>query len=172
MRKGSKGAGANGLLGTSQTWRDAVLTNLARGGPTCQRAARYIIDHNVRVGFARQSTAARWTLGGAIKLNPLYYPPQTDPADPRLLGAIVHEATHLEQGLALALSVEGEVGGWKAEFEARAELGAPIVNLHWRAVARTPARPTDADLREARAEMLRMAGRRYLVWLLPLRPLG
>jgi hypothetical protein len=149
-----------------------VLANLRAGGPVCQRAAEYIARHDVRIGFAKQGTGARWTLDGRIELNPRYYPPDISPADPRLLGAIVHEATHLEQGPALALSVEGEVEGWRAELEARAELGDPIPGTYWQRLTSIPGPPTDQDLREARAEMLRVAGRRYLIWLLPLRPNG
>ena len=90
--------------------------------------------------------------------------------DPQLLGVIVHEVVHLEQGAALALSVAGEVEGWKIEYNARRELNAPIQNPHWAAVAHTPDSPTDRELRQARREMLQVTGYRYLVWLLPLRP--
>jgi len=55
-----------------------------------------------------QSTAARWTPVGDIELNPRVCRPGTSPADPRLLGSIVHEVTHMGQGPALALTVEGE----------------------------------------------------------------
>lgn len=154
-------------------WREAVLGNLTRGGPVCQRAAQYILENDkVEIGFSRQSTGARWTLKGNIELNVAYYPfkTRTNPSNPQLLGAIVHEAVHLEQGAALALSVEGEVGGWKAEHDARAELNAPIKNIHWKAVALTPDSPTNQELCQARSEMLKMTGYRYLVWLLPLRP--
>lgn len=151
-------------------WRQTALDSLARGGPVCRHAARYIREHNVEIGFARQSTGARWTLSGKIELNPECYPPETNPANPYLLGAIVHEATHLEQGVALALTVWGEVGGWRADYNAVAELHAPIQNVHWQAVAATPEPPTDDELRQARREMLKAAGWRYLVWLLPLRP--
>lgn len=152
-----------------QEWQEAVLERLRRGGPVCQHAAAYIARHGVRLRFRKQSTGARWTAGGDIELNPLCYPPQSDPTDPGLLGAIVHEATHLEQGPAMALSVEGEVGGWRAEFLARSELNAPIEDECWRAVASTPTSPTKQDLLRARSKMIEMAGRRYLVWLLPLR---
>ena len=151
-------------------WRDAVLTNLMQGGPVCRHAAQYILDNDAEVGFARQSTGARWTLDGRIELNSKRHSVATSPANPRLMGIIVHEATHLEQGISLALSVEGEVGGWKSEFLARAELGAPIQNPHWKAIAKVPDPPTDRDLRMARSEMLQIAGYRYLIWLLPLRP--
>jgi len=155
---------------TLQAWRDEVLESLKRGGPVCQHAAQYILDNNVEIGFARQSTSARWTLREKIELNPKLYSLETEPDSPKLLGTTTHEATHLEQGAALALSVEGEVGGWKAEYSARAELGDPITDSHWRAVALTPDFPTDQDLRRARSEMLEMAGWGYLIWLLPLRP--
>ena len=150
-------------------WRERVLEALRRGGPTCQRAAAYIARHGTPIRFRKQPTGARWTLSGGIELNPDLFSVETDPADPRLLGAIVHEATHLEQGPAAALSVEGELHGWRAEFLARAELGAPIPDKRWETVARTPVPPTTRDLREARAGMMAVAGRRYLIWLLPLR---
>ena len=155
---------------TLQEWRDAVLANLREGGPVCQHAAQYVTRNDVGIGFARQSTAARWTMDGRIELSSRRYSVATRPASPRLLGSIVHEAKHLEQGISLALSVEGEVGGWTAEFLARAELGTPIRNPHWKAVARAPDELTKQDLREARSEMLKMTGWRYLIWLLPLRP--
>lgn len=157
-------------MNAPDAWRNAVLESLTRGGPVCQHAAQYIIENNTEIGFARQSTSARWTLRRNIELNPALYSPKTTPASPHLLGAVVHEATHLEQGAALALSVEGEVGGWKAEYDARVELNVLITNPHWKAVALVSEAPTDQALRHARSEMLQMTGYRYLVWLLPLRP--
>ena len=147
-----------------------AVENLMERGPVCRHAAQYILDNDVEIGFARQSTGARWTLDGRIELNSKRHSVATSPTNPWLMGIIVHEATHLEQGISLALSVEGEVGGWKAEFLARAELGAPIQNPHWKAIAKVPDPPADRDLRMARSEMLQIAGYRYLIWLLPLRP--
>lgn len=153
-----------------RTWQAESLANLLAGGPVCQHAARYIIANGVEIGFARQSTSARWTLDGRIELSSAFYSLETDPASPQSLGSIVHEVTHLAQGVALALTVAGEVGGWKAEYAARQELGQPIGDPHWRAVYATPGVPSKDDLRQARREMLRMAGYRYLIWLLPLQP--
>ena len=157
----------------SRSFRTAVLEHLMRGGPVCRRAARYVTERGIEIGFSRQkTTTARWTLNRRIELSLVYFRSQmkTNPASPQLLGAVVHEAVHLEQGFALALSVAGEVGGWKAEYDARIELGAPIKNVHWKAVALTPDVCSTQDLRQARSEMLQMTGHRYLVWLLPLRP--
>ena len=151
-------------------WRVAVLEALQRGGPVCQNAAQYILDHGVRIGFSRQSTGARWTLRGDIELSSLHYSLATDPGKARLLGAVVHEATHLEQGAALALSVQGEVAAWKAEYEALAELQVSPACSHWKAVALSPHEPASLSLREARSRILRRTGYRYLIWLLPLRP--
>lgn len=156
-----------------ESFRTAVLEHLMKGGPVCQHAAQYVAGDNIEIGFSRQrNTAARWTLDRRIELSLDHYPAQkkSDPASPQLLGAVVHEATHLEQGAALALSVVGEVGGWKAEYDARIELDTPIKNTHWKAVALTPDTCSPQDLRQARSEMLQMTGYRYLVWLLPLRP--
>ncbi len=159
------------MIVNASAWRAAVLDHLmTAGGPICRRAAHYIRAHDVPIRFAQQSTGARWTLRGDIELNEPAFSLQTDPTDPRALGLVVHEALHLEQGIGLALSVAGEVGGWQAEFAARAELGAPISSVHWRTVAQLPNPPTDDDLRVARSAMLQMAGYRYLIWLLPLRP--
>lgn len=152
-------------------WRKQVLENLERAGPICRGVAAYLRQHQVEIGFAPQTTGARWTIDGRIELSTAHYSYATHPASPALLGAVVHEATHLMQGRRRALSVEGEVAGWKAEFLAREELGRPIKGRHWRAVAATSDAPADAELRRARAEMLAMTGRRYLIWLLPLRPL-
>ena len=153
-----------------EEWREAVLARLEAAGPVCQHAARYIREHNVPIGFARQSTGARWTWKGAIELSADHYSLATSPANALMLAAIVHEATHLEQGVALALSVEGELLGWKAEQEALAELGLRAKHAHWAPVTMMPARPSDDELRRTRAEMVRIAGWRYLIWLLPLRP--
>ncbi len=151
-------------------WRAAVLENLDRGGPVCRHAADYLRAHDVPIGFAPQSTGARWTMDGRIELSTRHYSAATPPGDVRLLGSIVHEATHLEQGPPLALTVEGEVGGWQAEFRARKELGRPITNAYWKTVAELPDHLTGQHLRKARTTMREMAGWRYLIWLLPLRP--
>ncbi len=158
--------------GAPPEWQSAVIENLRQGGPICQQAAAYLEEHRVPIGFSRQkNTGARWTLSGRIELNARFYSSETAPGHPMLLGAVVHEATHLAQGIALALSVQGEVNAWRAEYLARIELHAPIVNQHWQIVAQTPDPPTDDDLRRARRAILAMAGYRYLIWLLPLRPL-
>lgn len=151
-------------------WRASVVERLSQGGPICRHAAQYLMQNDVPVGFAPQSTGARWTLAGRIELSAGHYSAQSDPRQAQLLGAVVHEVYHLEQGPEMALTVAGEVEGWRVEFRAREELGDPIRNAHWEAVANIPEPPADHDLRYARREMLRMAGRRYLIWLLPLRP--
>jgi len=154
-------------------WQETIVARLMDGGPTCQHAARVILDRKPRIGFARQSrSGARWTLKGDIQMAPNAY--SCGEVSARLLGAIVHETTHLEQGLLLRLSVEGEVQGWTAEFKAREELegaglGPGIADRHWQNIASLPASPTDRQLRYARSEMLACAPR-YLIWLLPLRP--
>jgi hypothetical protein len=153
-----------------RVWRAAVLEALQRGGPVCRHAAQYILDQDVRIGFSRQGTGGRWTLRGEIELSSSYYSLATDPGDARLLGAVVHEATHLEQGAALALSVQGEVGAWKAEYEALTELRASPACPHWKAVALSSREPASLSLREARSRILRRTGHRYLIWLLPVRP--
>ncbi|MBN1179630.1 MAG: hypothetical protein JXD18_10480 [Anaerolineae bacterium] len=150
-------------------WRAAVLKNLAQGGPACQHAAKYLADNDIDIGFAEQSTGARWTMDGRIEVSAKHYSLETDPANPWLLGAVAHEAAHLEQGLGLALSVAGEVAAWRVEYLVREELGAPIKDPHWKVVAQTPAQPTRADLRKARAEVLEKTGYGYLIWVLPLR---
>jgi len=153
-----------------QLWREAAVERLADAGPVCRRAAEYVEGNDVRIDLVSQPTGARWRLSGGIELNPNHCSAMLAPLDPQALGFIVHEATHLEQGIALALSVQGEVEAWRKHFQARAELGIPILDPHWLVVAQTAAVPTDDDLRKARREMLEMTGYRYLIWLLPLRP--
>ena len=160
------------LANVESAWRDAVLENLARGKTICQRAARYIVENEIEIGFSRQKTGARWTLNRRIELNSASFSKRmgTSPTNSTLLGFIVHEAIHLEQGAALALSVKGELDAWQAQREACRELGAPIrKDVHWQALA-VLTDNTSQDLGQARREMLRREGYRYLVWLLPLRP--
>jgi hypothetical protein len=151
-------------------------------GSVCQEAAEYIIDNDVAVTFAFMSggAAAKWTLSGDVVVDPRHYGVDVgngiylhpDPSNPKVLGAIVHEVKHLQQGWMLAISVEGEVGGWRAEYEARRELGSPIRSTHWTNVAMTPASPSNQELEFAQSEMMAYVNNdwRYLAWLLPLRP--
>ncbi len=162
-------------VNTESAWRDAVLESLAQGGTVCQHAAQYIVENDVEIGFAEQKTGARWTLDRNIELSAGEFPSETEtsPTNVRMLGLIVHEAKHLEQGTSLALSVKGELGGWKAQYEARKELGAPITGKYadnWQAIASIPDDCETKDLRLARRQMLYVAGYGYLIWLLPLRP--
>ena len=153
-------------------WRDAVLENLAQGETVCQRAAQYIVENEIEIGFSRQKTGARWTLNRNIELSSANFPKHmgTSPTNSIMLGFIVHEAVHLEQGAALALSVKGELDAWQAQRKARKELGHPIKeDAHWQALAVLTG-STPQDLRQARREMLQRQGYRYLIWLLPLRP--
>jgi len=154
------------------------MADLMDAGPICRHAAQYIADHHTHIRFATQSTAARWTRARHVELNPERYSwrvnrGQRDYAS--MLGLIVHEIKHLEQGRLLALSVKGEWEGWRIECLARIELeqaglGDRIKNIHRQNIADISPPPTDRDLRYVRSEMLKYAGFRYLVWLLPLRP--
>ncbi len=159
-------------VNAESAWRDAVLENLAQGETVCQRAAHYIVENGIEIGFAWQKTGARWTLKRNIELSSVYFPRHTGTSltNVSMLGLIVHEAIHLEQGTALALSVKGELGGWQAQYEAHKELGSPITgDVHWQAIADLTDCTTQ-DLRQARREMLQRQGYGYLIWLLPLRP--
>ena len=161
----------NDTAASSVAWRETLLANLAQGGKVCQNAAEYIADHNVAIGFSQQSTGARWTLDGCIDLNEQYYSLKTDPADPRMLAIVVHEARHLEQGFGRALSVEGELEAWQTQYRALEELGRPIRGAHWDALMRLSPPLNRKDLRAAASTMRKAAGGwRYLIWLLPLRP--
>jgi RHS repeat-associated protein len=156
-----------------EEWREAIVTLLMNAGPICQHAAQVILERDVQIGFAAQPhSGARWTLSGDIELAPDMYSFADVSAE--LLGAIAHEATHLEQGLFLRLSVEGEARGWTAEFGAREELeqaglGGRILDPHWENIAGLPTSLTDRDLRYARSEMLAYDSG-YRIWLAPLRP--
>lgn len=162
-----------------QVWQIQAVSDLWQAGPTCRRAARYLIEHNTEIGFARQdASSARWwfnwrTRKWIIQLDPRCYSmdaPRGTPAYAAALAAIAHEARHLEQGPLLALSVLGEVEGWKTGETARQELGLPsrqdtslayVINL--------PDSLTDEELKKARAAMLARSPS-YRAWALPLRP--
>ncbi len=158
-------------VNTPSTWRNAILEHLEKSGPVCRHAAQYMRENDIEIGFGKQKTGARWTLEGNIDMNPEWFPArmETNPTDAIMLGLIVHEAKHLEQGTALALSVQGELGGWQAQYKAHIELGSPIEeDEHWKAINTLDER-TSKKLRQARREMLRKEGFGYLIWLLPLR---
>ncbi|HHN93725.1 MAG TPA: hypothetical protein ENK17_03075 [Anaerolineae bacterium] len=150
----------------SAEWHAGVLARLRAAGPYCRHAAEFIAAHKIRIGLSRQRTGARWTLDGRIELHPATH----CLSDPHLLTLIVHEATHLEQGAAYALTVAGELDGWRAQYHAYTEPGLAVADPHWQELVRLPQIPSTADLRRARALMLASAGRGYLIWLLPLRP--
>lgn len=155
-------------------WQQEVERELMKGGPVCQHAAATIRNKGIRIGFSPQRTGAKWTLSGHIKLATKGYSMDTSPSNAPMLAKVVHEVQHLQDGFLMALSVEGEVRGWAAEYWAREELNAPLRRNRslWREVALTPENPTNADLKKAKAAIRQMTvWHSYLIWILPLRPL-
>jgi len=166
-----------------EAWRVEALTNLMNAGPNTQHAAQYIMNNDVTFEFETPLLdvyAARWVRQGSsmkIMFNASYYSSQTSPNDAGMLGLIVHETRHLEQGPDLALSVEGEYGGWQAEAEARVELEAMGIGRRFdirgfRERIRTMSpNPTDQDLQTFKSEVgAAYKPWEYLLWALPLRP--
>jgi hypothetical protein len=100
------------------TWKKTILSKLAEKGDLGKESAEYIRTNNVRMHFKKysKSTGARWFLFRQISLNKLYYSPEGDVNNPRILSLLVHEVHHLKQGVFTALSVYGELDAWQVEF--------------------------------------------------------
>jgi hypothetical protein len=83
-------------------------------GEAGRHAANYILDNNVHISFRNQLWGGGgWGLDGNITLDDSL---ENKTDDPFLVGLVAHEAYHLEQGPAWALSKIGEIEAWKLGF--------------------------------------------------------
>ena len=153
-----------------ENWFEGILTALCDSGPTGQASAEYIRQHRIPLGFSRQKhTGASWfdwrRLRYGLFLNADYAGEQPD--NPRLYALLAHEAKHLEQGLAEALSVRGELVAWQLQYDILIESSAkPRAHDAWREI-RELEPDSRTDLRRARELMKQIAGPGYLIdWLL------
>lgn len=154
-------------------WREAALAHLSEANADGRAATDFIRARGTRIGFRvqNQATAALWTLGGGIYLNPLYYSLDTPPNHPRLLALIAHEARHLQQGLLTALSVYGELEAWQVDFRIYRELSGSSLAPALDELLSLPLAFDRAILRRACDLMQAYSGKGYRIDLLPLYPL-
>jgi hypothetical protein len=156
------------------TWIDEMLDELGLAGEAGLDAASYLRTHGIHVRMRAQSAGARWTPCKMIELHPRYL--QGPPDAPYALSLVVHEVQHLRQGVVKALSVQGELEAWQAQFRFLAGLlggfaSVPGMNLQIQDLMGLSLEWDRDVLRRARALMRAYAGPRYRVDLMPLYPL-
>lgn len=155
-------------------WVNMLLERVCEVGEEGQAAMEYIRTSRTRIGFkkVRPSVGAFWTLFGNIHLNSVYYNYDTPLDDLRVKTLIIHEVRHLQQGIATALSVYGELDAWQLEFRVYHRLKG---NYPHPAIAELTTLPLELDrdiLQKAASLMQAYAGKGYRIDLLPLFPIG
>jgi hypothetical protein len=155
-------------------WVDMLLERICEAGEEGQAAMQYIRTSRTRIGFkkVRPNVGAFWTVFGNINLNSQYYNYDTPLDDLRIKTLIIHEVRHLQQGIATALSVYGELDAWQLEFRIYHRIKGKYPHL---AIAELMTLPLEFDrevLKEAATLMQAYAGKGYRVDLLPLFPIG
>jgi len=151
-------------------WLAEALLTLLNAGSTSRHAAEFIITNEVEIntmdfGLWQQGMGVRYSLNGDIKMRADRVS-WSDSVNKGQLTGLVHEAKHLEQGRAIALSQLGEVQGWyiqaKAADELNVDLGfIPLEVMIW------GADPTESNFEDASQAIIDGQGRGYLFWLLP-----
>jgi hypothetical protein len=155
-------------------WVNMLLERVCEVGEEGQAAMEFVRKSRTRIGFkrVRPNVGAFWTIFGNIHLNSIYYNYDTPLDDPRVKTLIIHEVRHLQQGLATALSVYGELDAWQLEFRVYHRLKGKYPHP---AIAELMTLPLELDrgtLKKAAALMQAYAGKGYRVDLLPLFPIG
>jgi hypothetical protein len=155
-------------------WVDRLLERVCEAGEEGQAAMEFIRKSRTRIGFkrVRPNVGAFWTIFGNIHLNSIYYSYDTSLDDLRVKTLIIHEVRHLQQGLATALSVYGELDAWQLEFRVYHRLRGKYPHP---AIEELMTLPLDLDrqvLRRAVTLMQAYAGKGYRADLLPLFPIG
>ena len=156
---------------TPAAWKASLLDSLNQ---VDAEAVHWIETRRVKIGFLKQSdaTAAIWTLGQRIYLNPKYFSPMTPPNDPRILAILCHEVCHLRQGVFTAMSVYGELEAWQLGFRIEQNLSGRTLPPVIEEMLTLPLNLDRKVLAHARQLMLAYAGKGYRADLLPLYPLG
>lgn len=155
-------------------WVDSLLDRVCEVGDEGLAAMQYIRTHKTKIGFkrVRPNVGAFWTIFGNIRLNSLYYTYDTPMDDLRIRTLIIHEARHLQQGIATALSVYGELDAWQLEFGIYYRIKG---NYPHPSIAELMTLPLEYDrsvLKKAVSLMQTYAGKGYRADLLPLFPAG
>lgn len=162
-----------------EAWRANVLLYLWQAGPRGQWAADYIIEHNIQFSFDHppsyaSDTGAQWTVGGHINLSAHSYSLDSPTSDDFMLSLIAHEAFHLAQGPAKALSVVGEVEAYKYQNEVWKELTGGFqgdyVHPSWKGLVDfTLNESSRENIRQAEELLIEAGGSHYEKY--PLRPI-
>lgn len=155
-------------------WVNMLLERVCEVGEEGQAAMEFVRKSRTKIGFkrVRPNVGAFWTIFGNIHLNSIYYNYDTPLDDLRVKTLIIHEVRHLQQGLATALSVYGELDAWQLEFRVYHRLKGKYPHP---AIAELMTLPLELDrgtLKKAAALMQAYAGKGYRVDLLPLFPIG
>lgn len=155
-------------------WLENYLEKVARSSEEGRRAVEFVRANRIRVGLrrARKSVGAFWTSGRKFYLNSRHYTKESALGDnPRAVTLFVHEVRHLQQGALTALSVYGELDAWQYEFRLFKKMTGKRLHPVLEEMLALPFNLERGNLRHARKLMNKFAGKRYLVWLLPLYPL-
>jgi hypothetical protein len=155
-------------------WKDTLLDAVAQVGEEGIAAVKFLRARGTQIGFknVRPNVGAFWTVFGNIRLNSHYYNYDTPLDDLRIKTLIIHEARHLQQGFATALSVYGELDAWQLEFGVYHRLKGKYPHS---AIAELMVLPLKYDrdvLKQAATLMQAYAGKGYRIDLLPLYPLS
>lgn len=152
-------------------WLGAMLESVARVDP---EAVGFVQRQGVRVLFSRQGShvSAIWTPGMRIVLNTRYFSADTPVDDPHLMGIVMHEIRHLQQGYFTALSVYGELDAWQFGFRVEHGLLGRAYPANLVELMSLPVVFDRNVLQRARELMLLYAGKKYRADLLPLYPWG
>ncbi|HLO14436.1 MAG TPA: hypothetical protein VK206_06390 [Anaerolineales bacterium] len=154
-------------------WTENLLEAVNQIGEEGRVAVDFVRTHRTKIGFkqARPSIGAFWTVFGNIRLNSKYYTYETPFDDLRIKTLIIHEARHLQQGMATALSVYGELDAWQLEFGIYYRIKGEYPHAAIAEIMSLPLGYDRAVLKKAARLMQVYAGKGYRVDLLPLYPL-
>ena len=155
-------------------WKEDLLNAVLQLGDEGRLAVDFLRARGTKIGFkhVRPNIGAYWTPFGNIRLNSHYYTYETPLDDLRIKTLIIHEARHLQQGMATALSVYGELDAWQLEFGIYHRIKGSYPHP---AIAELMGLPLKYDrdvLQKAATLMQAYAGKGYRVDLLPLYPWG
>ena len=154
-------------------WIENLLAAVIELGEEGREAVDFLRARRTKIGFrrARLNVGAFWTPFGNIRLNSQYYTYETPLDELRIKTLIIHEVRHLQQGLATALSVYGELDAWQLEFRIYHRIKGRYPHPIIAEIMNLPLGYDRAVLKQAATLMQNYAGKGYRVDLLPLYPL-
>jgi hypothetical protein len=155
-------------------WKEDLLNAVFQLGAEGRLAVEFLRARRTKIGFkrVRSNIGAYWTVLGNIRLNTLYYSYETPLDDLRVKTLIIHEARHLQQGMATALSVYGELDAWQLEFAVYHRIKGSYPHPAIAELMDLPLKYDRDVLQNAVILMQSYAGKGYRVDLLPLYPWG